>query len=101
MEPLPADRLTAALTQLPGWRLADHALHRTYRFASFREALGFMVDAAEEIDRLNHHPEWTNVYDRVTVRLTTHDAGNRVTANDIALAKQLDWCADMRGEQKP
>lgn len=97
MTPLSADRLTSALAQLPNWQHADDALHRTYHFASFREAIGFMVDAMEEIDRLNHHPEWTNVYDRVTVRLTTHDAGNRVTAQDIALAKQLDWCADMRG----
>ena len=99
MTALPADRLTAALAQLPHWRHADDALHRTYRFASFREAIGFMVDAMEEIDRLNHHPEWTNVYDRVSIRLTTHDAGNRVTAQDIALAKHLDWCADLRGIQ--
>ena len=73
------------------------ALHRAYRFASFREAIGFMIDATEEIDRLNHHPEWTNVFDRVIVRLTTHDAGNKVTAQDVALAKHLDWCADLRG----
>ena len=97
MTPLSADRLASALAQLPRWQHAQDALHRTYRFASFREAISFMVDALEEIDRLNHHPEWTNVYDRVIVRLTSHDAGNRITAQDIALAKQLDWCADLRG----
>ena len=97
MTPLSAEHLTSALAQLPNWQHAGDALHRTYRFASFREAISFMVDAVDEIDRLNHHPEWTNVYDRVSVRLTTHDAGNRVTAQDIGLAKQLEWCADLRG----
>jgi len=92
-EPLAPDRLAAALSQLPEWQLQDNALVRTFRFADFPTAIAFMNDAATEIDKLNHHPEWTNVYDRVVVRLTTHDAGNRVTLQDVELAKVLGWVA--------
>ena len=56
---------------------------------SFREAMSFMVRAAFEAEALNHHPEWTNVYDRVVVRLNTHDAGGKVTAKDVELAKRI------------
>lgn len=93
MTPLAPDRLAAALATLPAWRDEGHALERTFQFASFSEALSFMNDAAPEIERLNHHPEWTNIYDRVRVRLTTHDAGNRITAMDVELAKTLEWVA--------
>lgn len=93
MTPLSPDRLTAALATLPAWTLNGDALKRTFTFADFTEALAFINDAAPEIERLNHHPEWTNVYNRVLVRLTTHDAGNRVTAADVELAKTLDWVA--------
>ena len=92
-EPLAPDRLAAALLQLPEWRLHEHALERTFRFADFPTAIAFMADAATEIDQRNHHPEWTNIYDRVVVRLTTHDAGDRVTLQDVELAKVLGWVA--------
>jgi 4a-hydroxytetrahydrobiopterin dehydratase len=92
-EPLDDTRITAALARLPGWVHADHALSITWRFADFATAMAFMQDAAAEIDRLGHHPEWSNVYDRVSVRLTTHDAGNRVTLKDVELAKVLTWVA--------
>jgi pterin-4a-carbinolamine dehydratase len=59
--------------------------------ASFAAAVGWMAGLSEAIDGLDHHPEWTNVYDRVRIRCTTHDAGNRITARDAALAKLIAW----------
>jgi 4a-hydroxytetrahydrobiopterin dehydratase len=93
VDALAPDRLAAALAQLPGWRQDGEALVATFRFADFQTAIAFMNDAAPEIHQLDHHPEWTNVYDRVTVRLTTHDAGNRITRRDVELAKMLSWVA--------
>jgi 4a-hydroxytetrahydrobiopterin dehydratase len=82
----------AALTTLPEWRLVDGKLHREYKFADFIHAFGFMTTAALAIEKKNHHPEWSNVYNRVTVDLTTHDAGG-ITSKDIDLAKLLDQTA--------
>lgn len=93
MIPMAPDRLAAALATLPSWKQHGDALERTFTFTDFTEALAFMNDAAPEIERLNHHPEWTNVYNRVCVRLTTHDAGNRITTADVELAKTFDWIA--------
>jgi 4a-hydroxytetrahydrobiopterin dehydratase len=90
MAPLTPGALADALATLPGWSHREAALHKTFRFASFLAALAFMQRAAPDIDALDHHPEWTNVYDRVRVRLTTHDAGNLVTARDVELARLLD-----------
>jgi 4a-hydroxytetrahydrobiopterin dehydratase len=89
-DPLTIGELSAALAALPGWTHRDGALHRTWRFGTFAAAMRFMQAAAPGIDRLDHHPEWSNIYDRVTARLTTHDAGNLVTAADVALARLLD-----------
>ncbi len=89
--PLTAIQIEAALLRLPGWKHVDDALVRRYRCLSFPDALAFMQECAEAIERIAHHPEWTNVYDRVDVRLSTHDAGNRITAKDVELAKILDW----------
>ena len=94
--PLPPDQIAAALQELPGWTLERDALARTFQFADFRAALAFMVRAGFEAEAMDHHPEWTNVYNRVAVRLTTHDAGNRVTAKDVNLAKRLTQLADAR-----
>lgn len=84
--------LEAALATLPGWSLANEKLHREYHFPDFSHAFGFMATAATGIERRNHHPEWSNVYNRVTVDLTTHDAGG-VTPLDIDLARLLDSIA--------
>ncbi len=94
MAQLNPSEIAAALADLPGWTHRDAALHKTFRFASFRAAVAFMAEAAPDIDRLDHHPEWSNVYDRVTVRLTTHDAGNLVTGKDVELAQLLQRYAD-------
>ncbi len=87
--PLTTDEIAAALTTLPGWTLQAGALAKDFTFGSFREALSFMVRAGFEAEAMDHHPDWTNVYNRVAVRLNTHDAGGRVTAKDVELARRL------------
>jgi len=88
-KPLTKARIAAALATLPGWRFHRNALAKSFQFGSFKEALAFMVRVGFEAEDMNHHPEWTNVYSRVAVRLTTHDAGDRVTARDIELARRI------------
>lgn len=81
--------LEAALSSLSGWTVAQHKIHKDYKFADFVHAFGFMSTAALAIEKMNHHPEWFNVYNRVTVYLITHDAQG-VTSKDIELARLLD-----------
>jgi 4a-hydroxytetrahydrobiopterin dehydratase len=81
-----------ALRDLPEWRVANEKLHREYKFPDFAHAFGFMAASAVVIEKINHHPEWLNVYNRVTVDLTTHDSGG-ITENDVKLAKLLDGFA--------
>jgi len=85
----------AALAELPGWRAGQgerETLVRTYRFADFNSAFGFMARVALMAETLDHHPEWFNVYNRVDVTLTTHDA-HGVTALDLKLARFMDEIA--------
>lgn len=91
-----ADRLSkseymALLENLPEWRLApDHrAIERSFRFNNFVEAFGFMTRAALHAEKLNHHPEWSNVFNRVEVALTTHDAEG-LTELDFKLAEKME-----------
>jgi 4a-hydroxytetrahydrobiopterin dehydratase len=77
------------LASLSGWELKDGKLHKTYKFKNFVEAFGFMTMGALEAEKINHHPEWFNVYNRVVVDLTTHDAGG-ISDLDVALAKKFD-----------
>lgn len=93
MEPLEHDDLTEALAALPGWEHTEGSIHRDLRFADFRSAIGFLVRLAFEAEQRNHHPELTNVYNRVGVTLTTHDAGNRVTQKDLDLAAVVNELA--------
>jgi len=72
------------------WVLSDNKLTKTFEFTTFEEAIDFMVRASKVISELDHHPEWTNVYNRVMVSLCTHDAGNAVTQKDHDLATALD-----------
>lgn len=92
MQKLSEAELRTALSALPEWRLADGKLHREYKFADFVHAFGFMTTAALAIEKMNHHPEWFNVYNQVRVDLTTHDAGG-ITAKDVELAGLLDRTA--------
>ncbi|MEH0074458.1 4a-hydroxytetrahydrobiopterin dehydratase [Pannonibacter sp. Pt2] len=94
-----AERLTdeergTALDQLAGWRLVEgrDAIARRFVFSGFVEAFGFMAQAALVAERMNHHPEWSNVYRTVEVTLSTHDAGG-LTALDVALAAEMDRIA--------
>jgi 4a-hydroxytetrahydrobiopterin dehydratase len=77
------------LKNLPGWSVVNEKLHKEFQFESFNQAFGFMTRAAMEIEKMNHHPEWFNVYSRITIDLTTHDAGG-ITKNDVNLAKILN-----------
>ena len=87
--PLTKAKIQAAVATLPGWSFKRDALAKEFKFGSFREALSFMVRAGFEAEAMNHHPEWTNVYNRVALRLNTHDAGGRVTGKDVELAKHI------------
>ena len=80
--------------QLPDWRIADgrDAIQKTFKFKDFNEAFGFMTRAALIAEQMNHHPEWFNVWNRVDVTLSTHDAGG-LTELDIKLAQALDKIA--------
>ena len=81
--------ITEELKKLEGWAIKDNKLHKEFQFNSFNQAFGFMTRSAMEIEKMNHHPEWFNVYNRITVDLTTHDAGG-ITNNDINLARILN-----------
>jgi 4a-hydroxytetrahydrobiopterin dehydratase len=85
--------IQAALSSLGGWSVVNSKLHRDYKFPDFVHAFGFMATSAIAIEAMNHHPEWSNVYNRVAVDLTTHDSGG-ITSNDIELAKKLEAIAN-------
>lgn len=76
------------------WKVEENFLHKTFAFKNFETAIQFMHKASIEISRLNHHPEWTNIYNKVEVKLTTHDANHTVTAKDYELAKILDLVSE-------
>lgn len=88
------DDLQTALHSLDGWMADDKslAISKTFRFKSFGQAFGFMTQCALVAEKMDHHPEWFNVYNRVEIRLTTHDSGG-VTALDIQLAEKMNACA--------
>jgi len=77
------------LKSLQGWSVVNEKLHKEFQFDSFNQAFGFMTRSAMEIEKMNHHPEWFNVYNKITIELTTHDAGG-ITKNDVNLAKILN-----------
>ena len=81
--------ITEELKKLEGWEIKDNKLHKEIQFESFNQAFGFMTRAAMEIEKMNHHPEWFNVYNKLVVDLMTHDASG-ITENDTKLAKILN-----------
>lgn len=93
-EQLTESQRQEALDSLTGWStsLEGDAIEKTFRFAGFIEAFGFMTRVALVAEKMNHHPDWSNVYRTVTVRLTTHDAGG-LTELDIKLARAMDRLA--------
>ncbi len=94
VEKLGADERAAALAELSSWSLDPErdAIRRSFRFAGFVEAFAFMTAVAIEAERADHHPEWSNVWNKVDMLLTTHSAGG-LTAKDVALARQADALA--------
>ena len=96
MKPLDLDDVKEQLATLTGWRLDDNGLSikRDFRFADFNEAFAFMTRVALYAERHDHHPEWFNVYNRVEITLSTHDAGG-VTERDIDLARFADVAASV------
>ena len=94
---LSPEQITAELEKLnsgpnPGWTLRDGKLHRQFIFSDFRAAMKFMQSIAQEADTMDHHPEWCNVYNRVTVDLVTHSADG-ITALDFRLAAKMQSLA--------
>lgn len=89
MEKLSHESIKKELESLDGWTIINEKLHKEFVFDDFNQAFGFMTRAAMHIEKMNHHPEWFNVYNKLVIDLTTHDAGG-ITKNDIGLAKILN-----------
>jgi 4a-hydroxytetrahydrobiopterin dehydratase len=87
------DEVRDELERLPGWNIVDGKLQRVFRFADFVTAFGFMAQSALWAERMNHHPEWFNVYGLVRVDLTTHDAGG-LSERDFKLAREMSALAE-------
>lgn len=92
VERLDEEARAALATDLPGWRLDGEHIRRSYRFRDFSQAWGFMNRVALLAERQDHHPEWFNVYNKVDIALTTHDAGG-LSARDVKLAQAIDRLA--------
>lgn len=92
MKKLNDKEVAAMVERMPGWSVKGGKLHREYKFADFPHAFGMMATAAPMIEKMDHHPEWSNVYNRVTVDLATHDAGG-ITQKDFDLAALLEGVA--------
>ena len=87
---LTPEQIEQALERLPGWAYQQQAFCKTFCFQTFSEAISFIVRLAFEAEALNHHPEIRNVYQRVEIILTTHEAENQVTARDLQLAETIE-----------
>jgi 4a-hydroxytetrahydrobiopterin dehydratase len=83
------EQIEAELNNLPGWELKNEKLHRELKFKNFVQAFGFMTQAAILAEQMDHHPEWFNVYSRVTIDLTTHEASG-ISQRDFELAQKMD-----------
>ena len=89
LEKLSPEVIQKELESISGWELKNNKLYKEFQFDDFNQAFGFMTRAAMHIEKMNHHPEWFNVYNKLIIELTTHDAGG-ITSNDINLAKILN-----------
>jgi len=86
---LDTDEISGSLESIPEWTIESDKLFREFAFSRFVEAFGFMASVAIVAEKQNHHPEWFNVYNKVRIHLTTHEAGG-ITENDFALARSID-----------
>ena len=89
MSKINEQELNNILTDLSGWSLEGAKITKSFQKKDFKEAFGFMTQIALKAEQMNHHPEWSNVYNRVTIQLTTHDKGG-VTEKDIELAQFIE-----------
>lgn len=87
-EKLSEEQIAEAMGKLPGWRIQNGVLHREFVFKDFGEAFGFMSRVALAAEAMNHHPDWSNSWNRVSINLVTHSAGG-LTANDFELAGKI------------
>lgn len=87
---LNAEQVRSALQELEGWAYDGERLTKAFRFGGFAEAIAFVVRLAFEAEKQNHHPDLRNVYNRVEIALSTHEAGDRVTERDLRLARAID-----------
>lgn len=81
--------IEVGLTELPGWVVKDHKLHKTFQFKNFIQAFGFMTQVAIVAEKQDHHPEWSNVYNKVVVDLVSHDSEG-ITSRDVRLARSIN-----------
>ena len=88
-QPLSPEEVTALAAALPAWSLLEGKLQRELRFADFNEAFGFMSRVALIAEAMGHHPEWSNVWNKVVIHLTTHDTGG-LSNLDVELAQRID-----------
>ncbi|GAA5823596.1 hypothetical protein JCM5353_006317 [Sporobolomyces roseus] len=102
---IPAEQSSLNSLATSGWTLSEpttahgeeegkRSLRRDYKFKDFGQAWGFMSRVALQAEKLNHHPEWSNVYNKVSITLTTHDQGNSLTALDVKLAERISKIAE-------
>lgn len=89
MKKLSEEEITKKLKEFSGWEYKDAAIERTYKFGNFKEAFSTMTRIAFECEAQNHHPDWSNVYNSLNIRLNTHDVGG-ITNNDFELAKSIE-----------
>ena len=89
-EPLSENEINEAIDELEGWSFSNDKISKEYKFSDFREAMAFMVRVGFEAEEQVHHPEIFNVYNTVSISLQTHDAGAKVTAKDVDLAKAIE-----------
>ncbi len=93
MKALSTENIEKELAGIDGWEFSDDKLSKKFEFGNFKEAMSFMVRVGFEAEEQAHHPEWFNVYNRVEISLSTHDAGNKVTEKDIRMAKAIEKIA--------
>lgn len=88
--------IETAVAELAGWTVEDGKLAKAFKFESFAAALGWMVAAGVEADKLDHHPDWSNSYNKVQVNLVTHDLDNQISTLDVDLAQKMEKLAANR-----
>lgn len=87
------EQINAVLRELPGWTVKDGKLHKTFKFKTFARAIGWMVSVAVQADKMDHHPDWSNTYNRVEVNLSTHELDDTISDLDTELARKMEELA--------